>query len=368
MRVDALAVTQNIEVQRRGAAGVGAAQNQAAPADPRHGRKSDSRCGVRARRASSIAKSAALRRNFWRLVMVVSRGPGGISDRVRARTVTRLRVLLMAGLFSIAALGLDPPAASAQSAGANPQPNTTTPAPAAAATASTFDASVTGSLTSDYNYRGYTLSNHGPSVATTFEATYNIWFASINSASVRMPRLSQYQMTDYAGIQPVFGALTFEAGVEYFAYPGSPIDISYLEYYVAPAYAVTPNLTLGLNVYYAPDYSGSGAWENYNSVTAKYTFDSGLSFSGELGRQSFGVTKPNADSPAVKLPLYTYWNLGFSYVYKVLTFDLRYYASTLSRQSCYLITGTGSPETGSNGCDPAIIATLSWNGNLSNVK
>jgi len=270
------------------------------------------------------------------------------------------------GLLSCAVASFAPVAASAQSAGTS---GTTVAATPANPTPASLDMTLTGSLASDYNYRGYTLSDHKPSAAADFDATYDIWFVDINAASVQIPGLPHLQNTDTLGVRPVFGALTFEVGTEYYAYPGSAIDIAYFEYYAAPTYAVTPQLTLGLNVDYAPNYSRTGAWENYNSITAKYTFDWGLSLSGELGRQSFGVTRPWSASPMpIKLPLYTYWNLGFSYTYKVLTFDLRYFASTLSRQSCYLITGTGAPDTGSNGCDPAIVATLSWNANLSGLK
>ncbi len=249
-----------------------------------------------------------------------------------------------------------------------PAPSTATrPEPPKDSTYS-FDVNVGASITSDYNYRGYTLSDHRPSVSNNIEATYNIFFAGVNTASVQMPNLSQFQMTNYAGIRPTFGQLTVEAGVAYYTYPGSPIDISYPEYYVAPTYAVTSKLSVGLNAYFAPDYSRTGAWENYNSIQAKYTFDSGLSFSGELGRQGFGTTKATASSLAYALPDYTYWNLGFAYAYKVLTFDLRYFATTLSKQNCFLITGTGQPNIGSNGCEPAIIATMSWNVNLSGLK
>ncbi|MGA8945415.1 MAG: hypothetical protein WB497_05755, partial [Pseudolabrys sp.] len=99
-----------------------------------------------------------------------------------------------------------------------------------------------------------------------------------------------------------------------------------------------------------------------------YTFDSGLAISGELGRQSFGTTNATARAAAQKLPDYTYWNMGFSYIYKALTFDLRYVATTLSKQSCFLITGTGQVTAGSNGCNPAVVATLSWNTTLSDLK
>jgi uncharacterized protein (TIGR02001 family) len=175
-------------------------------------------------------------------------------------------------------------------------------------------------------------------------------------------------MTDSAGLRPVFGSLTFEVGAEYYSYPGSEIDVDYVEFYAAPTYALSSKLTLGLNAYYAPDYDRTGAWENYNSGTLKYQLDSNWSVSGELGRQRFGTTRPTADSPAIKLPDYTYWNFGVSYTYKILTADLRYYDDTLSKQSCFLITGTGSAALGSNGCSAAIIGSLTWSLNVSALK
>jgi uncharacterized protein (TIGR02001 family) len=290
-------------------------------------------------------------------------------DRAR-EPVRRFARLTATGSLAIAiasALRLEANAQLADSA-TPPAPSTAVmPAPRTD-TASKLDVNVTASITSDYIYRGYTLSNHEPSVSTNFEATYNILFADVTADSVQIPMLSQLQMTDYAGIRPVFGPMTVETGVAYYSYPGSAIDISYPEYYVAPSYAVTSKFTIGVGAYYAPDYSRTGAWENFDSINAKYTFDSGFAISGEVGRQGFGTTKATAMDAAHKLPDYTYWNLGLSYTYKALTFDLRYFATTLSKQSCFLITGTGQAAAGSNGCDPALVATLSWNTSLSGLK
>ncbi|MGB6443722.1 MAG: TorF family putative porin, partial [Xanthobacteraceae bacterium] len=96
-------------------------------------------------------------------------------------------------------------------------------------TAPKCDVSVTASSASDYNYRGYTLSDHKPSASMNFEATYNVLFATVNADSVQRPMLSQLQMTDYVGFRPVFGPITVETGVAYYSYPGSAIDISYPE-------------------------------------------------------------------------------------------------------------------------------------------
>jgi uncharacterized protein (TIGR02001 family) len=237
-----------------------------------------------------------------------------------------------------------------------------------ASSKTTIDMNVSSTITTDYNYRGYTLSDHQPSISTNLQPTYGIFYAGINAASVEMPQLSRFQMTDFVGVKPVFGLLTFDVGAQYYSYPGSEIQIDYFEFYAAPTYAVNPKLTLGLNVYYAPDYDRTGAWENYNSGTLKYSLDSNWKVSGELGWQSFGTTRPTADSPGVKLPDYAYWNLGVSYTYKNFTVDLRYYDDTLSKQRCFLITGTGSAALGSNGCSATIVGALTWSLDVSSLK
>jgi len=282
-----------------------------------------------------------------------------------ARSLARL---ITTGTLAIAATStLSPQAKAQQENGATSPALSARPALRTDA-ASTFDIKIIAAIVSDYNFRGYTLSDHKPSISTNLEATYNILFAAVNAASVHVPMVSQLQMTNYAGIRPIFGPLTVETGVAYYSYPGSSIDISYPEYYVAPSYALSPKLMVSVTAYYAPNYSRTGAWENYDSIAAKYTLDSGLAISGELGRQSFGTTNATATAAAQKLPDYTYWNIGVSYIYKALTFDLRYVATTLSKQSCFLITGTGQLTAGSNGCNPAVVATLSWNTTLSDLK
>jgi uncharacterized protein (TIGR02001 family) len=303
-----------------------------------------------------------------------------------AGRIARYLQLIVTGALAVTIASTGAPTAKAQQSGdsAAPAPALVVKAPLAAETpvtdsaiitlpanvppTSAFDAKFAAAVTSDYNYRGYTLSDHLPSVSANVEATYDILFASVNTASVQMPDLSHFQMTDTIGLRRAFGALMVETGGAIYSYPGGANDPSYAEVYVSPSYTVTKQLTVGLNVFYAPDYYRMGAWENYDSLTAKYDIGWGLSFSGELGHQFFGTTRATAISPAIALPDYTYGNAGFSYTYKSLTFDLRYHATTLSKQSCFLITGTGSAAGGSHGCDPAVIATLSWSAGLADVK
>lgn len=272
--------------------------------------------------------------------------------------------------ISVAILTAPSAARAQQETGAQPAVSWLPTAPGAADTSAKtdFDISVSAALASDYIYRGYTLSDRQPSVSGDIEVTYGNIFADIHPASVNIPELSHLELTSSGGIRPVFGPLTFELGAEYFSYPGSEIHNEYLEFYAAPSYVVTTKLTLGLNAYYGPDYIGSGAWENYNSATFKYALNSSWSVSGELGLQSFGTTRPIGNSPAIKLPDYSYWNFGITYTYKSLTADVRYHGDTLSKQSCFLITGTGGATIGSTGCSATIVGTLTWNLPVSDQK
>ena len=74
-------------------------------------------------------------------------------------------------------------------------------------------------LMSNNIFRGYTLSNNFPSVTGTVEATYSIFFASVNGASVQIPELSHFQLTNTIGLRPTFGKLTVESGFAYYSYP-----------------------------------------------------------------------------------------------------------------------------------------------------
>src|SRR5262245_46307798 len=152
-------------------------------------------------------------------------GFGGDQAWELAQSLARL---MTTGALAIATINTLPPQAKAQQEnGATSPALSASPRSASRTdTASTFDIKIIASVASDYNFRGYTLSDHRPSISANLEATYNIFFAAVNAASVHVPMVSQLQMTDYAGIRPVFGPLTVETGVAYYSYPGITIDIS----------------------------------------------------------------------------------------------------------------------------------------------
>jgi uncharacterized protein (TIGR02001 family) len=230
-----------------------------------------------------------------------------------------------------------------------------------------FDMTFGTRVTSDYNYRGYTLSDHLPSVSAYFEATYGPIFAGLEANTVRLAGLPPIQMTYSAGVRPKFGAATFEFGGRYYNDPGSGGVIDYPEFFFRPSYAFTPRLTVGVDLNYAPDYIRSGAWETYFSTNAKYALSDSFNLSGEVGLQQFGPVSAGARS-AQGLPTYGYGNIGVAYIHKIATVDLRFHATTLSKQECFLITGSGDATSGSNGCGPAIILSFSLDSSLSTLR
>ena len=67
----------------------------------------------------------------------------------------------------------------------------------------------------------------------------------------------------------------------------------------------------------------------------------GWYISGEAGYYWLGTTDlvVGVYNPAINLPDYATWNVGFAFTWKVATLDLRYYDTNLSKGNCNVLTG-----------------------------
>jgi uncharacterized protein (TIGR02001 family) len=299
---------------------------------------------------------------------------------------------------------------------------TKAPKLAAAPEPSPWDFAAGGSLASDYIFRGITQSAHKPSASAYFEPRYNVTkdiqlYIGAAGESIDFPNHAAAEVDFYGGIRPTFGAVTFDFGFWYYYYPGGMTfnglgpatsctnlfftptggcntlkgNVSFWETYGKVTWNVNDNLALGGNVYYSPSWLNSHAYGTYASGTAKYTFPalpSGLAFyvSGEGGYYWFGTTDAFYGTPAfpfgIKYPNYATWNLGVGATYKVLSADLRYYDTNLSKANCNVLTGdhtagfavgnisaTNPSGLGSNWCSAAIVGKVAVDITLnSNIK
>jgi hypothetical protein len=273
-------------------------------------------------------------------------------------------------------------------------------------------------LTSDYNFRGITQSNHKPSVWAYFEPRYNVTkdlqlYVGIGGESIVFPNRAAAEIDLYAGIRPTFGPLTLDFGYWYYWYPGGecfqylpqfgldcvangalPIngnvvkrDLSFWEVFAKATYKVSDQLALGARVFYTPSVANAGSPGTYVGGDVKWTAPSntlpygyGLHVSAEAGYWFIGQSDAfyctqNATATAcgglfpngVNYADYAHWNLGFGITKSVFTLDFRYHDTNLNKGDCNSFmndhtarfTASFTPINpggfGSNWCDKAFI-------------
>jgi uncharacterized protein (TIGR02001 family) len=289
---------------------------------------------------------------------------------------------------------------------------------------SNWDVAFGASYVTDYNFRGISQSARGGSLWGYAELRYDLtkdfqWYAAVGVETIRFPNRSPVELDLYGGVRPRLGALSFDIGFWYYAYPGgttfnglgpSPAtcsngfftptgacnvvkgDLSFGEVFAKTVYALSDQLSVGVNIFHAPNWLNSGAFGTYGAATAKIGLppawlpkDWNSHLSGELGRYWFGVTDAFYGVPAfpngVKYPDYTTWNVGLAFTYKILTLDLRYFDTTLSPAECNIITSdhtatfnagaiTPANPSGlvSKWCGAAYVARISFDTTLSDLK
>jgi uncharacterized protein (TIGR02001 family) len=278
-------------------------------------------------------------------------------------------------------------AVSAAPAFAADMPVKAAKAPVAAPAPSPFDIAVGGAVMSDYNFRGVSQSNRGPSGGAYFEPQLTVPFGTlyVGLAAWAIDWPGAYGFSDptaeidiYGGWRGSFGPVSLDLGAIYYYYPKEQlgIDSDFVELYAKAGYAITPDLSIGANVFYTPDllnYGQFGAGDVdgvYASITGKWVTpwkagDFGSYVSGELGHwflDDGGVFGPGVDAS------YTYWNAGFAITYKAITLDLRYHGTDMSRTECgnFLLVAAGNPAT--KWCNDTFIASLKFDTSLSALK
>jgi len=304
------------------------------------------------------------------------------------------------------------------------------PAPAP----SPWDVVVTAALMSDYNFRGISQSDHKPSTQGGFEVRYN-WnpnfqgYAGVSGESINFPNNPAAEIDFYGGFRPTFDKLALDFGGWYYYYPGgqcfntaalcsafgggsavfpfavpstipqNPLfpnvvkaNVSFYEFYAKATYTVNDSVSLGVQEWYSPSVLNSGApgWFSTGNLTLTaptswFTNGLGAYASGDVGYWALGTSDAFYAVPAfpagVPYTSYLTWDLGIGLTWKVLTLDLRYYDTDLTRAQCNVFTSaqnaTFSPGNitaqnpgglGTNWCSAAFIAKLSaaidFNSNL----
>lgn len=280
-----------------------------------------------------------------------------------------------------------------------------------------FDYAYGAKFMSDYLVRGISNSAHRPAGNVYGELRYGWFYTGTSITNVTLATSPLAEIDIYGGIRPTWGPLTLDFGAIYYAYPSNhqqwfiggaiPVttfknsytalpttafDPSYIEIYFKPSWAVNDYLTLGGQLAYAPNWNRYNAHALYSEINAKVTpfvntDYSGLSISGAFGHYYLGMADASYGGSYIdpdygflatgilgtkgfKFASYNTWNVGASYNWNVLTLDLRYYDSNLTRAGCFLNTSDPSGnlvaslnvltgQSSSSWCGSRFVASLS---------
>lgn len=271
-------------------------------------------------------------------------------------------------------------------------------APAAAPAPATpvWDLAFGAAIMSDYNFRGVSQSNREFSFGAYAELQFNSpigqLYGGLAAWRVNWPGPgAPYFFTNPAaevditgGWRNTWGAFTLDLGFIYYYYPnesfnGFTNNSDFWEFAVKAGYNITPDLTVGLNVFYTPDllnYSQTFAFVGvsakaqgtYVSVTGKWVTpwksgDFGSYISGELGH--WWISSTGFIATGYVDPSYSYGNIGLALTWKTLTLDLRYHANDMNVATCtsFLQSAIGNPSN--RWCGNTFIVALKFDTTLS---
>ena len=188
-------------------------------------------------------------------------------------------------------------------------------------------------LTTDYEFRGLSQTQHGPAIQGGFDLTdgefyAGTWASNLNFGSAGPIQIHVPMELDvYGGWRPKVGPVSLDLGVIAYLYPDSfdpgAGEWNYYEAKAAASFNPIPPLTLGAVVNFSPEFplKGGNAW--YEEINAAYAFNDSVSVSGAVGHQSadasgYFVTTSGAVND------YTTWNAGVTYSTHGFAIDLRY--------------------------------------------
>lgn len=198
----------------------------------------------------------------------------------------------------------------------------------APAKADEFGYSVTLGATSDYVFRGISLSDEKPEAQGSIDFTYGQFYGGAWASGVSGAGFEPFELDLYAGWKPVVGQFTFDFGIIGYLYPSADDALDYYEFKAAVSTEIVKSLTGGVIVYYTPDQ------DNYVEAFAvegslAYALPQFGIFAPAI---SGGVGYTEADEGTgffLGSDEYTYWNAGLALVVEKLTLDFRYYDTDL---------------------------------------
>lgn len=192
----------------------------------------------------------------------------------------------------------------------------------------TFVANV--GFTSDYVFRGISLSDNGPAIQGGADYVASSYYAGVWGSSVS----DGLELDVYAGLTPETGPVAWDLGFIAYFYPGAndgAAEFDYVELKVAGELALTERLSAGGSVYWSGDNWGGTGEATYIELTGRYAISDAFAFSAAFGNQT--IEDPDGPLAATSEDAYNTWNLGAAYAIHGFQLDFRYHDTDIEAGS-----------------------------------
>lgn len=206
-------------------------------------------------------------------------------------------------------------------------------------------------LTTDYVFRGVSLSDNGLAIQGGFDWSSEIAYAGVWASNVE----EGVEMDLYGGFTPTTGSVEWNIGAIGYFYPGADDDAAefdYVEFLLGASTSLTDQFSVGASVYYAPENRGDSGEATYFEINGAYQPMDALSFSAAYGNQS--VENPDGLAGGAGEDDYNTWNIGAAYAIHGFTLDLRYHDTDIDAGSDIEAYTYGPPSY-----DGAVVFTVS---------
>lgn len=186
------------------------------------------------------------------------------------------------------------------------------------------------SLTTDYIFRGVSLSDNRPAIQGGFDWSSDTLYAGAWASSV----VEGMELDLYAGLTPTTGPITWDLGVIGYFYPGADdaaAEFDYFEGMAAGSFSVTEQFSAGGALYWAPENYGDTGSAWYYEINGELALNDATAISGALGNQT--IEDPDGPFGAASEDDYTTWNVGLSHAMHGFQLDFRYHDTDIDAGS-----------------------------------
>jgi uncharacterized protein (TIGR02001 family) len=184
-------------------------------------------------------------------------------------------------------------------------------------------------LTTDYVFRGISLSD-GAAIQGGFDVSEDLWYAGVWASNV----VEGMELDLYAGFTPTTGPVEWDLGLIGYFYPGADDDgaeFDYVELMAAGSFTITEQFSAGGAVFWAPENFGDTGEAIYLEINGEFTVNDQLAFSAAFGNQS--IEDPDGGPGGAEEDDYNTWNIGGAYALHGFELDLRYHDTDIDAGS-----------------------------------